>query len=230
VRAFGYASASGSHSLEELREQTAAIRALCAELGWDLRGIAREVAQAELPGLDRRDLGYLLGRLGAVEGSCLVVAQLGRLSSSAADLSLVLGWLKEHGIRLVAVDVRMDTVTRAGRLAADALMSVGAWERQRAERSPDAPSAPRPKDAPSDRPAVRDLPALRQHIVEMRASGMTLQAIADRLNAEGIPTLRGGLKWRPSSVQAAVGYHRPPQRQAARSGGSPYDGRQGGRS
>jgi hypothetical protein len=40
---------------------------------------------------------------------------------------------------------------------------------------------------------------------------MTLQAIADRLNAEGVPTLRGGRQWRPSSVQAAVGYRRPGQ-------------------
>jgi hypothetical protein len=32
------------------------------------------------------------------------------------------------------------------------------------------------------------------------------------LNAEGIPTLRGGSYWRPSSVQAAVGYKRPTAR------------------
>jgi hypothetical protein len=38
---------------------------------------------------------------------------------------------------------------------------------------------------------------------------MTLQAIADTLNAEGVPTLRGGAEWRPSSVQAAAGYKRP---------------------
>jgi hypothetical protein len=38
---------------------------------------------------------------------------------------------------------------------------------------------------------------------------MTLQAIADRLNAEQIPTLRGGTKWRPSSVHVAAGYRRP---------------------
>ena len=44
---------------------------------------------------------------------------------------------------------------------------------------------------------------------------MTLQAIADVLNADGVPTLRGGTQWRPSSVQAAAGYRRP----AARSGG-----------
>jgi hypothetical protein len=42
---------------------------------------------------------------------------------------------------------------------------------------------------------------------------MTLQAIADVLNAEGIPTLRGGAQWRPSSVQSAAGYRRPPKRQ-----------------
>jgi hypothetical protein len=45
----------------------------------------------------------------------------------------------------------------------------------------------------------------------MRSSGMTLQAIADRLNAEGVPTLRGGKLWRPSSVQVALGYRRPGQ-------------------
>ena len=43
----------------------------------------------------------------------------------------------------------------------------------------------------------------------VRASGLTLQAIADTLNREGVPTLRGGAKWRPSSVQAATGYKRP---------------------
>ena len=61
------------------------------------------------------------------------------------------------------------------------------------------------------RPAVHDLPALKKHIVAMRSAGMTLQAIADRLNAEGVPTLRGGKKWRPSSVQVAAGYRRPGQ-------------------
>jgi hypothetical protein len=39
---------------------------------------------------------------------------------------------------------------------------------------------------------------------------MSLQAISDALNADGVPTLRGGTHWRPSSVQAATGYSRPP--------------------
>ncbi len=61
---------------------------------------------------------------------------------------------------------------------------------------------------PSARPAVADSPELKERIVGMRAQGMTLQAIADVLNAEGVPTVRGGACWRPSSVHAATGYKR----------------------
>ena len=57
--------------------------------------------------------------------------------------------------------------------------------------------------------SVKDQPALQQRIADMRKSGMTLQAIADTLNGEGVPTVRGGARWRPSSVQTAAGYKRP---------------------
>jgi hypothetical protein len=43
----------------------------------------------------------------------------------------------------------------------------------------------------------------------MRADGMTLHAIADVLNAEGVPTLRGEAEWRRSSVRTTVAYRRP---------------------
>ena len=59
---------------------------------------------------------------------------------------------------------------------------------------------------------MRDDPELSARISAMRAGGMTLQAISDTLNAEGVPTLRGGANWRPSSVQAATGYKRPTAR------------------
>jgi Recombinase len=59
-------------------------------------------------------------------------------------------------------------------------------------------------------PSVADYPELKERIGGMRADGMTLRAIAERLNADGVPTVRGGSKWRPSSVQAAAGYRRPP--------------------
>jgi hypothetical protein len=60
----------------------------------------------------------------------------------------------------------------------------------------------------ASRPAVEDSPELAGRIRKMRASGMTLQAIADTLNREGVPTVRGGSEWRPSSVQCVLGYRR----------------------
>jgi hypothetical protein len=56
---------------------------------------------------------------------------------------------------------------------------------------------------------VGDDPELLERIWAMRQTSMTLRAIAERLNAERVPTLRGGAEWRPSSIQTALGYRRP---------------------
>jgi len=59
---------------------------------------------------------------------------------------------------------------------------------------------------PISRPSV-DGP-LAAAIRELRDRGSTYQAIADALNAEQVPTLRGAARWRVSSVQSAAGYQR----------------------
>jgi peptidoglycan hydrolase-like protein with peptidoglycan-binding domain/DNA invertase Pin-like site-specific DNA recombinase len=202
--AVGYVTAPGAGRSAEagVREQIAAIDALCERRGWRLIEVARDVGDApRRPGLD-----YAVDRLAGSEGASLVVAELRRLGGSAAELSESLGWLRDRGVRLVAADVDLDTETPDGRITADALISVGALERSRPRATPTPEQAGRP-----GRPAVRDVPELRKHILAMRSAGMTLQAIADRLNEEGFPTLRGGKQWRPSSVQNAAGYKRPRQ-------------------
>ena len=116
---------------------------------------------------------------------------------------------------MIALDYELDTSTAAGELAASALIRVGDWERgQIAERTRPGLTAIRTTAA---KPAsVRDDPQLSARIGTMRAQGLSLQAISDTLNAEGVPTLRGGTHWRPSSVQAATGYKRPPAKPAGR--------------
>ena len=47
----------------------------------------------------------------------------------------------------------------------------------------------------------------------MREQGMTLQAIADVLNEEGVPTLRGGAMWRPVERPARDRLPAPVRRQ-----------------
>jgi DNA invertase Pin-like site-specific DNA recombinase len=100
-------------------------------------------------------------------------------------------------------------VTGAGGYAARMLGVLSYWERARgADRGRRGLAAAREKGAL--RPAID--PALKRRIERMRAMGMTLQAIADELNEAGVPTVRGGVTWRPSSVQAAIGYRRPVRR------------------
>jgi hypothetical protein len=58
--------------------------------------------------------------------------------------------------------------------------------------------------------------ALRQRILAMKADGMTLQEIADRLTDEGEPTLGGTRRWQPWNVQAATRAVPPGRRPAGR--------------
>jgi peptidoglycan hydrolase-like protein with peptidoglycan-binding domain/DNA invertase Pin-like site-specific DNA recombinase len=223
VRALGYATAPRAEPAGGalVREQGAAIEELCERHGWRLVELVRDVEEPRVKGLDRPGLTYALERMASGEASCLVVSQLRRLSPSAADLGRILEFIARNGGRLVALDVDVDTAVPAGRKAANVLISVGAWERQHlGQRTRKGLEAARAKGNRIGRPAVDDVPELKDRIAAMRAAGMTLQAIADRLNEEGVPTLRGGEKWRPSSVQAAVGYRRPQRRWHGHGGNS----------
>jgi DNA invertase Pin-like site-specific DNA recombinase len=131
----------------------------------------------------------------------------------------VLEWLTERDARVIAAAPGIDTGEEAGRLVVRAIIEVSRWERQwLVERTRAGMLAARRKGPAS----VTDNPELRDRIAGMRDAGMTLQAIANQLNAEGIPTLRGGAVWRPSSIQAAAGYQRGSTRLGVRGrGGAP---------
>jgi DNA invertase Pin-like site-specific DNA recombinase len=194
----------------ESRYQARRIQAACEARGLVLHKLVGDLQSYSGPDLERPGLAHAFELLAAGEASCIVVTGLGRLSGSAASLGMLIDRLGDIGARLVVIDIDLDTSTEEGRLAARALVRVGSLER----RSGQEPRHEEPRAAGRDHPgssrlAVADRPLLQRRIATMRASGMTLQAIADTLNSEGVPTVRGGAKWRPSSVQAATGYKRP---------------------
>jgi len=177
----------------ESRYEARRIESACEARGLVLYKLVGEVRSYRGPDLERPALVHALGMLDAGEASCLVVTGLDRLSETPANLGQVIDWVEDLGARLIVIDIDLDTDTEQGRLAARALVRVGALERERVAVGP----------------RLVDATALRARIASMREGGMTLQAIADALNAERVPTLRGGSEWRPSSVQAAAGYKRP---------------------
>jgi DNA invertase Pin-like site-specific DNA recombinase len=209
MRALGYASVPPEAGGEELASQQRAIERTAERLGLQLAEVVREREPKAAKALDRAGLSYVIERLAAGDASCIVVTGLERLSRSVAELGTIVQWLERSKVRLVAVDLGLDTASAGGHTTARALASVGGWERKRlSERTRKGLAAARAKRRAAAGAAAPDWDAIRKRIAAMRADGMTLQAIADVLNSEGVPTQRGGVKWRPSSVQTAAGYKR----------------------
>jgi peptidoglycan hydrolase-like protein with peptidoglycan-binding domain/DNA invertase Pin-like site-specific DNA recombinase len=210
VEAIGYVAVGEAGDEVDLERQMTVIDAECEKRGWRLVEVSGDVGQVSDEALDRSGLSHGLRRLAASPTRCLIVPEVRHLGRSAAGVGRVIGWMRERGMRLVAVDVGLDTGAPNGQIASDALVSAGQLEDRWA-----APGIPRSRAAGDTRggrpgrPAVEDLPELKEYIVALRSAGMTLQAIADRLNEKGVPTVRGGREWRPSSVQVAAGYRRP---------------------
>jgi DNA invertase Pin-like site-specific DNA recombinase len=198
--------AEQSDAVRQLRAHAETVARECQSRGFGLVELIPERRRLRASTLTRPGLEYALERLSAGEVKGLVVADLSQISHSVPDLGLVLDWFLRSDVRLVAASPGLDTGEEAGRLTAVTIIEVARWERERlSERTRIGMQAARLKGPRQ----VADFPALSERIARMREDGMTLQAIADRLNAEGVPTVRGGSKWRPSSVQTAAGYRRP---------------------
>lgn len=167
--------------------------------------------------LARPGLREALELIAAGNADGLAVAKLDRLSRSVIDAAMLADWFAEVGARLVALDLNIDTSTPSGRMLFSLLSTIAEWERETiAQRTRDGLAARRRAGRPTGRAAVADQPELADRIAAMRAGGLSLQSIADRLNRERVPTLRGGSEWRKSSVQSAAGYvrRRPRRKQA----------------
>jgi DNA invertase Pin-like site-specific DNA recombinase len=207
--AIGYVLRPRDGTAEQFAAQLEEVAAWCAAAGVNLKDIVHDVA-APREHRARPALQWALSEIAERRADTLVVLQLGDLSASLVTLSPLLRWFMDGGRVLVAVDVGIDTSTPEGRLATEALAGVGSIERERISvGTRHGMAAARARGQRQGPIAVADVPELHARIARMREDGMTLQAIADVLNDEGVPTLRGGAKWRPSSVQRAAGYRRP---------------------
>jgi DNA invertase Pin-like site-specific DNA recombinase len=207
----GYSSFAepGSLGRAELNRQAVLIAGECQRRGLLLLELVREREPTNGKGIGRPGLYYALERISARQAQGLVVTELSRLTRSASDLGAIIQRLEDCDARLIAEAHALDTEDPNGRRFADLLIEISRWERERISRRTRAGlEAARRKGGATGRAAVTDNPDLREWITEMRHRGMTLQAIADQLNENGVPTVRGGAKWRHSSVQATIGYRR----------------------
>lgn len=179
---------------------------IAAELdrrGWtDVRLIADPGHSAK--DLDRPGIQQALTLLAAGEADVLIAAKVDRVSRSVGDFSLLTRRATREGWRLTVLDVGLDMTSPQGEMMATLLAAFGQFERRLiGERTRDGMAVlkrqgkrmTRPLDIPDD---------VRERIAAERASGRTYAAIAELVNAENVPTGRGGRRLWPSTVHAAL--------------------------
>jgi DNA invertase Pin-like site-specific DNA recombinase len=186
-----------------LEAQRRAIAAECARRGWQIVQVIEDAGYSAKD-FKRPGVQEAMRALEASEANALVVAKLDRLSRSMLDFTAVMAKAHKQSWALVALDCAVDTTTPAGEAMANVLATFAQFERRLiAERTKAALAVKKAQGVRLGRPA--SIPEqLAKRIVRMRSRGLTLQAICDTLNAERVPTPRGGAFWRPTSLRAVL--------------------------
>jgi DNA invertase Pin-like site-specific DNA recombinase len=166
-----------------------------AAKGWELVRIEEDVRSGR--SLRRPGLRAALAACRAGEADGIAVARLDRLTYSLADLAELVREAVDGGYTIVSLQPAVDIASGDGRAVGEVLAEAATWQ-PRAIATAGRALTGRP-GRPSSTPA-----AVAERIRDLRARGMTLQAICDTLNREGVPTPRGGAEWRPTSLRSVL--------------------------
>lgn len=186
-----------------LADQKAVIEAEAARRGWDAVEYVTDDGYSA-KSLARPGITDALDRLSAGKAGVLVVSKLDRLSRSVHDFTGLIARAKREGWELVVLDLSLDTGTPNGKFMASVLASVAELERDLiSARTSAALQQLKASGKRLGRPRVMP-ESVTERIVSERAEGRTLAAIADALNADNVPTARGGAAWYPSTVKRVL--------------------------
>jgi DNA invertase Pin-like site-specific DNA recombinase len=133
------------------------------------------------------------------EAVALMVAKLDRLSRSVSDAAGLLDRAQRPVWALVACDLGVDTTTPAGEAMANVMAAFAQLERRLiGQRTREALAVKRAPGVRLGRP-----PVLAQEIVDRivngRQSGAGWSELARQLDADGVPTAQGGVRWYPAT-------------------------------
>ena len=207
MRAIAYVRCSSDEQAVSglgLQAQREAILSEVARRGWTL------VAEFEDAGWSAKDMRRpgikaALDALASGEADALVVARLDRATRSLANLTTLMATAQKQSWALVALDCAVDTSTPTGEAMISMTGVFSQLERRLiSERTKAALAVVRAKGEKKLGRPTSIPPTTAKRIARMRKRGMTLQAICDTLNGEGVPTARGGALWRPTSLRAVL--------------------------
>lgn len=177
--------------------QEATCRAYAARSGLSVAAVYADDGKSGTLDAARRP-GFAAAQKHAAEAGAVLLAyslsRLGRSVKILADLA--------ERLPIASATESFDTSTPAGRLMVGMLSVFAAFERDlAAERTTDALAAAKARGTRLGRPPMPSELVQRVHV--LRASGLTIQGVADRLNGSGVPSPYGK-RWHAPTVRAAL--------------------------
>ena len=167
--------------------------------------ILREEGRSGKSITGRPVLTKALADLDSGTAKALYVTRLDRLARSTRDFLSIVDRSHKNGWRLAMLDLGLDTATYQGRFVVTVMSAMAEMERGMISL--------RQKDVHKDRrdngkvwgvdigPKSKIDGALLEEILLYRSRGMSYHKIADKLNKDGIPTLRNAEQWYASTVR-----------------------------
>ena len=217
TKAIGYIRVSTERQADEgvsLEAQKARIAAWCTANECELVEV---YVDAGISGksMDKRQ-GLQAALTATGKGMVLVVYSLSRLARSTKDTLAISEQLDKSGSDLVSLSERIDTTGAAGKMMFRMLAVLAEFERDVISERTTAALAYKKANGEKYAPvpfgyseikgrlvAVESEALVVAEINKQRKAGATLQAIAERLNNQGITGKQGG-KWYPSTVRCIL--------------------------
>jgi DNA invertase Pin-like site-specific DNA recombinase len=205
VKVIGYIRVSTAAQVESgagLEAQKQAIQAEADRRGWRLIDI---VVDEGLSGktMNRPGMRGALEMLQKGEADALMASKLDRLSRSVKDFAEMMDQARRYGWHLIALDLGVDTSTPAGEAMANVMATFAQFERRMiGMRTREGLAVKKAQGVILGAPVAigGDAQAM---ILDMRRQGLSMAKIADRLNADRVPTARGGA-WHASTVRVVL--------------------------
>jgi site-specific DNA recombinase len=199
--AVGYTRVSTEDQEEQgvsLQFQRTLLEAYGAAVGGELAALLTDTLSGK--NMDRPGLRRALAMLEGGEADTLVVAKLDRLTRNIRDAEEL---LERYFTRFALVSLgdggSIDTRTATGRFVFRLLIILGQLERERTAERTKQTLAHKRATGGGGTPRVEAGPAV-DRMRELVAGGASLREVARRLNAEGVPTLKGG-RWAAQTVR-----------------------------
>lgn len=215
MRLIGYARVSTEEQASEGQSLAAQARTLAAAVKLSTHELIEVIEDAGESGKDthRPGLQRALQMLVDGEADGMVCTRLDRLTRSVRDMHDLIEWFAHHGYSLWLLDVGVDTSSSSGKIVLTVMAAVAEMIREQTGEHTRAVLRDRKaRGLPVSRPAA---PApIVERVKAMYADGLGFTAIARQLDAEGVPTARGG-NWQASTIQSILGLRKPTRRKRA---------------